>query len=176
MDFESYAAESRTALVRFAAVVTDDVHLAQDIVQEVLLRAQQMWVRIESMKHPEAYVRRMIVNEARSGWRRTKRVEPRSDIELGASSADHATTYERRDELRRQLLRLPTKQRAAVVMRYLEDLPDSEIAAALDCSPTTVRVHIYRALARMRVDLDAGSSSQPADGEAISPLPIPHTR
>lgn len=180
MDFEAYVAESRSTLVRFATVVTDDAHLAQDIVQEVLVRTQRKWHLIESMTYPEAYVRRMIVNEARSGWRRTKRVEPRSDIDTGASAADHSLTYERRDELRRRLLQLPPKQRAAIVMRYLEDLPDVEIAATLNCTVSTVRVHVHRALARMRVDAaDDPSRADPsrtdgADGVTPRSLPVPH--
>jgi RNA polymerase sigma-70 factor (sigma-E family) len=158
MDFESYAAGAGARLVRFATVVTDDVHLAQDIVQEVLLRAQQQWERIGSLEHTDAYVRRMVINEAKSGWRRKPAPEPRAEVDDDRAVPDHATTYERRDELRRRLLTLPYQQRAAVVMRYLEDLPDDQIAVALGCSTSTVRVHVHRALVRLRVDL---SSSLP---------------
>jgi RNA polymerase sigma-70 factor (sigma-E family) len=161
MNFESYAAGARRRLVRFATVITNDVHLAQDIVQEVLLRAAQRWDRIGSLDHPDAYVRRMIVNEAKSGWRRNAKLESRAEVGVDRAVPDHSATYERRDDLHRRLLQLPPRQRAAVVMRYLEDLSDDEIAVVLGCSTSTVRVHIHRALTRMRVDLSANPPLAP---------------
>lgn len=153
MDFESYVLDARTPLLRFAVVLTDDPELAQDVVQEVLLRAQQRWDTIRGLDHPHAYVRRMVVNEVISTHRRSSRVEARPDDELDVPTADPTDAVDRRDALLRRLGRLPVNQRAAVVMRYLEDMADDEIAAVLGCTAGTVRVHVHRALARLRVDL-----------------------
>jgi RNA polymerase sigma-70 factor (sigma-E family) len=153
VDFESYVLDARTPLLRFAVVLTDDPELSQDVVQEVLLRTQQRWDTIRGLDHPHAYVRRMVVNEVISAYRRSSRVEVRPDDELDVPTADPTDAVDRRDALLRRLGRLPVNQRAAVVMRYLEDLTDDEIAAVLGCTPGTVRVHVHRALARLRVDL-----------------------
>ena len=158
-DFESYARTARTRLLRFAVVVTDDRELAQDVVQDVLLRAQRNWERISRADHPHAYVRRMIVNEVTSWRRKWSRIEPRPDSALDRATDDPTDAVDRRDAILRDLARLPVKQRAAVVLRYLEDLPDDEIAVVLGCSPGTVRVHIHRALTKLRVDLAADVSA-----------------
>lgn len=153
MEFDSYARSARLPLLRFAVVLTDDPDLAQDLVHDVLLRAQQQWPRISGVEHPHAYVRRMLANEVVTWKRKWGRVEPHPDEVLEQPAPDHAETVERRDALLREIARLPIKQRAAVVMRYLEDMTDDEIAAALECSAATVRVHIHRALRRLRIDI-----------------------
>lgn len=157
MDFESYVRDSRTPLLRFAVVLTDDPELAQDVVQEVLLRAQQKWSTIGGLDYPHAYVRRMVVNEVISSRRRSARIEVRPDAELDSVTADPTEAVDRRDALLAELGRLPVNQRAAVVMRYLEDMSDTEIAYVLGCAPVTVRVHVHRALTRLRVDLGSAA-------------------
>lgn len=158
MDFESYVRGSRTSLLRFAVVLTDDPEHAQDVVQDVLLRAQQHWPRISGVEHPHAYVRRMVVNEVISSHRRLSRVEARPDLDLDTTAPDPTDAVDRRAALLQQLALLPVQQRAAVVMRYLEDMADADIAAALGCSVSTVRVHVHRALHRLRVDLGSGAA------------------
>ncbi|MFD0579988.1 sigma factor [Dactylosporangium darangshiense] len=71
MTFEEFVAARLGALVRYAAVVTWDAHLAEDIVQNVLVRAQARWAHIEELDAPERYVQRMVVNEFLS-WRRRR--------------------------------------------------------------------------------------------------------
>ena len=78
MTFEEFAATRLDAVVRFATVLTNDRGLAEDVVQEVLIRAHQRWAQIESLDQPEAYVRRMIVNEFYSWRRKWARIVPRS--------------------------------------------------------------------------------------------------
>lgn len=152
-DFESYARESRVPLLRFAVVLTDDPELAQDVVQDVLLRAQQNWSRIDGLDRPHAYVRRMVVNEVISWRRKWSRIEARPDTDLDGAVADPTDAVDRRDALLQELGRLPVKQRAAVAMRYLDDMTDADIGEVLGCSPGTVRVHVHRALTRLRVEL-----------------------
>ena len=151
MGFEEFVAERLDGLLRYATVLTNDPHLAQDIVQEVLLRAQQRWAKIAS---PPTYVRRMVTNEYLS-WRRraVRRMVPSSHDVLDALSppeADPATAYDERDAMLGLLATLPRKQRAAVVLRYYENYSDAEIAAALRCGTSTVRSQISRALATLR--------------------------
>ncbi|WP_329049950.1 SigE family RNA polymerase sigma factor [Amycolatopsis sp. NBC_01488] len=151
MRFEEFVAERLDGLLRYATVLTNDPHLAQDVVQDVLLRAQQRWDGIDS---PPTYVRRMITNEYLS-WRRraVRRMVPSShDVldALGPPEADPSAAYDERDAMLGLLETLPRKQRAAVVLRYYENYSDAEIAAVLRCGTSTVRSQISRALATLR--------------------------
>ncbi|EMD27738.1 SigE family RNA polymerase sigma factor [Amycolatopsis thailandensis] len=160
--FDEFVADRLDGLLRYATVLTDDPYLAQDIVQEVLLRAQQRWHRIES---PPTYVRRMVTNEYFS-WRRrlaVRRVVPSSPEVLDLVSppvSDHAVEYDERDAMLDRLAKLPRKQRAAIVLRYYENYSDEEIAAVLRCATSTVRSQISRALATLR-ETGQSSSVQP---------------
>nr|WP_239154068.1 SigE family RNA polymerase sigma factor [Amycolatopsis sp. FDAARGOS 1241] len=149
--FDEFVAERLDGLLRYATVLTDDPHLAQDIVQDVLLRAQERWAKIESAP---TYVRRMVTNEYLS-WRRRaiRRVVPSSHEVLDAISppeADLSTAYDERDEMLARLATLPRKQRAALVLRYYENYSDEEIAEVLRCGTSTVRSQISRALGTLR--------------------------
>ena len=151
MGFDEFVADRLDGLLRYATVLTDDPHLAQDIVQDVLLRAQQRWTKIEA---PATYVRRMVTNEYLS-WRRraVRRMIPSSHEmldALGPATADPATAYDERDAMLARLATLPRKQRAAIVLRYYENYTDDEIAAVLRCGASTVRSQISRALATLR--------------------------
>lgn len=151
MGFEEFVAERLDGLLRYATVLTNDPHLAQDIVQDVLLRAQQRWATIVA---PPTYVRRMVTNEYLS-WRRraVRRMVPSShDVldALGPPEADPSAAYDERDAMLGLLETLPRKQRAAVVLRYYESYSDEEIAAVLRCGTSTVRSQISRALAALR--------------------------
>jgi RNA polymerase sigma factor (sigma-70 family) len=93
----------------------------------------------------------MLANEVISWRRKWARLQARPYQVLDRLVADPTGEVDRRDALLRQLALLPGKQRAALVLRFYEDLSDSEIAEALGCSPATVRVHVHRALATLRV-------------------------
>ncbi len=151
MDFDTYARGARVPLLRFAVVLTDDPELAQDLVHDVLLKAQKSWSSVVAADYPHAYVRRMLVNQVISWRRKWGRVQPRPDRDLDRTVDDPTEVIDRRDELLRSLSRLPARQRAAIVMRYLEDMADDDIAETLGCSVSTVRVHIHRGLAALRV-------------------------
>jgi RNA polymerase sigma-70 factor (sigma-E family) len=152
MTFEEFAAARLPAVLKFAAVLTGDRGLAEDVVQEVLIRASARWQAIES---PEAYVRKMIVNEYLTWRRRSWRLVLSgrgSDID-GLATPDPAAGYAEREAMLAELTKLPRRQRAVVVLRYYEDLSDQEIADVLGCTPGTVRGHASRALAALRVEL-----------------------
>jgi len=152
--FDQFAADRIDRLLRFATALTCDPHLAQDVVQEVLVRVRHKWARIGPLPARDQYVRRMIINEYLS-WRRRKAARTVAAThstldELGTPSADHATAVTERDAIRRQIARLPRKQRAALMLRYYCDRDDAEIAELLGCSAGTVRSHISRALSTLR--------------------------
>lgn len=150
--FEEYVAAELAGLMRYATVLVGDPHLAQDIVQEVLIRARPRW---SDLRRPQTYLRKMIVNEHAS-WRRLRRnqdcvsVSDQSIDDRTAPVDDPSIAYVERDAMMQRLNRLPRKQRAALVLRYYEDRTDEEIAEILDCRPATVRSQIARALAALR--------------------------
>lgn len=156
--FEEFIATRLTDLLRHAAVLTGDRDLAQDIVQEVLARAQVKWRRITHADSPDAYVRRMIINEYLS-WRRSwasRNVHAVGERLAAIGDArrvgrDHAQDVVESDELWRRLATLPRKQRAVLVLRYYEQLDDAAIADLLDCAPVTVRSNASKALKSLRL-------------------------
>lgn len=161
MTFEDFASASLQRLLNFSTVLTNDRALGEDLVQEVLLRAHAQWEHIGNVDQPLAYVRRMLVNEFVSWRRKWSRIVTRSDVNELAESpdvADHATSYAERTALADDIARLPRKQRAVIILRYYEDLPDDEIANWLGCAPSTVRVHAFRALRTLRVAAGAPSN------------------
>lgn len=155
-DFDEWVTQRGAALLRFAYLVTRDHSRAEEAVQDALIAAYSRWTRICRVQDPEAYVRRSIVNADISRWRRFFRRETPSadtgttDTGTTATAPDHAVAQAEHDAVWALCATLPAKQRAAVVLRYYEDLPDAEIAVILDCSPATVRSQIHRALASLR--------------------------
>jgi RNA polymerase sigma-70 factor (sigma-E family) len=155
MRFEEFAAARLPAVLRFAGVLTGDRGLAEDVVQEVLIRAHKRWPQIRELDRPELYVRKMVVNEYLSWRRRSWRLIPggsAQDVD-DRHTPDHAFGHAERDALLGELGKLPRRQRAVLVLRYYEDLPDREIAEVLGCTPGTVRGYASRALAALRVEL-----------------------
>jgi RNA polymerase sigma-70 factor (sigma-E family) len=161
--FEEYVQQRGTALVRLAGLLVGQRQLAEDLVQEVLARAYVRWDRVVRAEHPDLYLRRMLVNAHNSWWRRrsyheTVGVPVREEATARALDAEVAE----RDAVWRLVLTLPRRQRAAVVLRYYEDLDDVAIAEILDCSPVTVRTHVMRALAALRERLAEQSATATA--------------
>src|SRR5215831_20630333 len=101
MTFEEFTADRLPGVLRFAAVLTGDRALAEDLAQEVLIRAHSRWRKIGSLDRPEYYVRKMILNEFLSWRRREWRLIPSgsaSDVDH-RSAPDHALGYTERDAL-----------------------------------------------------------------------------
>jgi RNA polymerase sigma-70 factor (sigma-E family) len=157
--FEQFALARLPSLLRYAVVLTGDRDLAQDVVQEVLARAQVRWKRISDADSPEAYVRRMVLNEYLS-WRRSwavRHIHAAGErlIELDDARGgvrDHADGVVEADALWHRLSALGRKQRAVLVLRYYEQLDDDAIADLLGCAPATVRSHASRALQILRLN------------------------
>jgi RNA polymerase sigma-70 factor (sigma-E family) len=142
---------SAPAGFRLAYLLTGDRALAEDLVQEAFLRFVG---RLQHLRDPEAfdgYLRRTIVNLSKDTFRR-RAVErsylKRRTAELREGRADRdVATYA---SMRTALLTLPQRQRAAIVLRYYEDLHESEIADLLRCRPATVRSLVARGLETLR--------------------------
>lgn len=152
MDFETYVTQSRRRLLRYAIVLTNDPGQAEDLLHDVLLRAGQRWARIGRLDDPHAYVRRMLTHQVVSWHRKWGRITTRPDAELDRPIVDPTGVVDRREALLRELSRLPVRQRAAIVLRYFEDLSDDQIGQVLGCGAGTVRIHIHRAMKRLRVE------------------------
>ena len=149
------------ALLRYAVAISGNWALAEDMVQEVLARAHGRWGHISRTEQPEAYLKKMIVNEYLSWRRRWSRGQPAESAPV-SDARDHPSRLAERDALRAELARLPRHQRVVLVLRYYEDLSDTEIAEIVGCSPATVRGHASRALAKLRVDAHAALTAPPA--------------
>jgi RNA polymerase sigma-70 factor (sigma-E family) len=149
VSFEEFVAARLPALLRYAVLLTGDRHLAEDLVQDVLIRAHPRWRRIVAGGPPDRYVQKMITN-AYLSWRRrwsTRRVELVEPPDRPAPDEDPAD----RDALWQRLAELPRQQRAVLVLRYYEGLSVGETADVLGCSTGTVRGYASRALATLRV-------------------------
>ncbi|WP_405428506.1 SigE family RNA polymerase sigma factor [Micromonospora sp. NBC_00617] len=155
MTYEEFADMRLAPLLRYAVMLTGDPHQAQDLVQETMVRVQLNWRRVVRADSPERYVRRMLTNQyvdwKRGSWMRRVLLRGEPDDSLPAS-VDHAQSAVDRDQIWTWLSRLPRRQRATLVLRYYEDLPDAEIADILGCAVGTVRSSISRALATLRTE------------------------
>ncbi|MGC4756738.1 SigE family RNA polymerase sigma factor [Micromonospora trifolii] len=155
MTYEEFADTRLAPLLRYAVMLTGEPHQAQDLVQETMVRVQLNWRRVARADSPERYVRRMLTNQyvdwRRGSWVRRVllRGEPDTSVPM---PTDHAQSAVDRDQVWSWLSRLPRRQRAALVLRYYEDLPDVEIADILGCAVGTVRSSISRALATLRAE------------------------
>ena len=152
--FEDFVQARSAALFRTALLLTSqDTAEAEDLLQLCLERAYRHWGKITRFgDDPERYARRILVNAAKDRWRRLGRRREHSLTVAGSAMAvpDRAAEVADRDILLRALAMLPQRQRTVLVLRYFDGLEDVEIAAALGCSPGTVRSHVSRGLARLR--------------------------
>lgn len=158
MTYEEFARARLTALARYALMLTGDRHSAEDLVQETMVRAQLNWRKVSRADSPERYVKRMMVNllvdwQRGSWW---KRVLVRADAGAGLRVPDASEGTAERDAVWQALARLPRQQRAALVLRYYEDLPDAEIAEVLGCTVGTARGYVSKALTALRARLTPG--------------------
>ena len=142
-------ADVSPALLRLALMLTGHVQEAEDLFQATFARACRHGDRIATMQAPTAYLRRVMVNEHTSR-RRVRRVETQPLEETLEPVAPQASGPCERDEAWRWLATLPRQQRAVLVLRFYEELPDEEIADLLGCGRATVRSHASHGLATLR--------------------------
>lgn len=148
-DFTRFVAERTPALLRVAHALTGDRHAAEDLVQNALAKAMLKWRQISDS--PEAYVRRILYHDHISGWRRRRRRPETVMAQLPEQpSEDRTDDAHLRMVMRKALLELPPRQRAVIVLRYLDDRSEREVAEILGCREGTVASQASRALAKLR--------------------------
>lgn len=156
-DWATVATAVAPGLLRLAVMLTGSREDAEDLLQTTFLRAQRHSHRIVGMSVPAAYLRRIMLNEhVSSGRRRRLQTVPLTE----ARGADTAAPAESEQHVWGWLATLPRQQRAVLVLRYYEDLPDGEIATLVGCSPATVRSHASRGLAALRTVLTAAKEER----------------
>lgn len=152
-DFAAFVAARQRRLVRFAYLLTGDPHRAEDLVQSALLKVYRRWTSITTS--PDAYVRMAIINEHNSWWRRPGHRNEVTSSDLITYANPVARPDEHADhDLRAKIAALPKQQRAAIVLRYYEDLTEAQTAEILGCSIGTVKSHTSRALKHLRVTME----------------------
>jgi RNA polymerase sigma-70 factor (sigma-E family) len=147
--FAEFVAACSPRLLRTAYLLTHDRGQAEDLLQTALTKTWLAWPRI--VGDPEPYVRRVLATTYVSWWRlRSHHEKPTADVLDGPALS--AAPSDERVDLWAALGRLPRRQRAVVVLRFWEDLPEAAVAAALGCSVGTVKSQASKALAKLRID------------------------
>ena len=151
--FDQWASTAGPELTRFAVATIGNRHDASDAVQDAMVAVYPRWRRLSDPGAADAYARRVIVNHRITWWRRIGRRESLVDgPEIGAGGPAPGDAGD--VVFAHRLLRsLPRQQRAAVVLRFLDDLSFAEIAEILGCPESTARSHVHRALSRLREQL-----------------------
>jgi RNA polymerase sigma-70 factor (sigma-E family) len=149
--FEELVGTARPTLLRAAHSVTGRHEDAEDAVQSSLLKAMRAWQRVANQERwrQQAYVRQIVVNTCRSGWRKWGSRVAIGDVPETVN-APETDTIDDREMLRQALARLPARQREVLMLRYYEDLTEAEIAKKLGCAPGTVKSSAARALRALR--------------------------
>jgi RNA polymerase sigma-70 factor (sigma-E family) len=158
--FDAFVAARGDMLLRHAYVLCGDRHLAEDLLQDALIKTHRHWRRVSQVDQPEAYVRRILLNGYLSGRRRRSASEVPTADHPPSGVDDHAAAHAERGAMWQLLAGLPRQQRAAVVLRFYEDLDDHVIGIALGCSASTARKHVSLALHKLRHQLEPDA---PAD-------------
>jgi RNA polymerase sigma-70 factor (sigma-E family) len=161
--------ETRSAaLFRTAYLVVGDHQLAQDLLQEALVKAYVAWPRLRDTSRAEAYVRRTIVTTAIS-WRRRRSFHERPVEAVPDDGEDDETDrLAARDALWDELRRLPPRQRATLVLRYYEDLSEADTAELMGCSVGTVKSQVAAGLGKLRARLGPEAGALLPEGEAMT--------
>jgi RNA polymerase sigma-70 factor (sigma-E family) len=155
-DFEEFARAQLPGLLRYSVMLTGDRELAADLVQDVLVKIYRRWSRVCAADRPDRYAMRMVTNQFLT-WRRSRaaRTITLASLPDDQSGEHFETIHAMRDDMWRRLATLPKRQRAVLVLRYYQQLTDAEIADVLGCTTVTVRGYAHRALASLRVNLNA---------------------
>ena len=157
--FAAFVREYTPALLRTAYLLTGSGSAAEELVQDVLVRLYPKWDRVEEADAPLAYVRRSLANAYVNHQRRAARREfAYADVPERIDERDAVGQLADRDELWNRLAVLPERQRAAIVLRFYEDLSDDDTALALGCRVGTVRSLISRGLATLRVAMNTDTA------------------
>ncbi|HEX4470571.1 MAG TPA: SigE family RNA polymerase sigma factor [Nocardioides sp.] len=174
--FAEFAASRARALHRAAYLMVGDDLLAQDLVQEALVKTYVAWPRLRDPRNAEAYCRKAITTTAiswfrRKGWHNERPTEFLPD-DLSRRSSGLESSVADQDAVWRALLTIPPRQRAALVLRYYEDLTEAQTADAMGCAVGTVKSQVSAGLAKLRDrlgdDVELLSPDESASEEAMT--------
>jgi len=149
--FAAFADRRARHHLRTAVLLTGDWHAAEDLVQTCLVKLYRVWGRLDTAVDPDSYLRRTMINTYRSWWRvRWRREVPVAAVLDHAIEVDGQDRHALAETVRRALGTLPARQRAALVLRFFEDLPEAQVADLLGCSVGSVKTHTSRGIRRLR--------------------------
>jgi RNA polymerase sigma-70 factor (sigma-E family) len=143
------------SLVRYATLLCGDAVEAEELVQSALVRVALRWPFVRDKDNPDGYVKRAIVHGQINRWRGIGRHETVVPEPPDVAVADRSTALAEQDAIRRALATLPPRQRAVLVLRYLDDHSEQETAVVLGCSVGTVKSQTHKALAKLRESVRA---------------------
>ncbi|MGW1780423.1 SigE family RNA polymerase sigma factor [Streptomyces sp. NPDC002143] len=155
-EFQAFVVGRWPRLMRTAFLLTGEQHAAEDLVQSTLEQVYVAWHRVGAADEPEAYVRRVMINAHARKYRRKLRelLAPRDDgsgpAHEVADTGDLIARADDRHTLLKALAALPPRQREAVVLRYWEDLTETQTAEAMGCSVGTVKSNAAKGIAKLR--------------------------
>ena len=145
-EYTAWVTGCQHQLLRSAYLVTGDLHRAEDLVQDALVKVALRWTRLRD-GNPTAYARTIMMNQNVSWWRRRRREVLTDDVR---DAGDRPVETEDQLVVRRALGRLTERQRRVLVLRHFDDLTERETAAVLGVSIGTVKSQNAAALARLR--------------------------
>ncbi|TWD73352.1 RNA polymerase sigma-70 factor (sigma-E family) [Kribbella amoyensis] len=149
-EFAEFVTGRFSALQRFGYLLTGNWHSAEDLVQASLAKVWFHRKGLRSTGALESYTRTVMVNTSTQWWRRKWKGETPTESLPEPAAPSEFGTVDDRDRLLRALDTLPRRTRAALVLRFFEDLPDAETARIMGCSVGTVKSTISRGLAKLR--------------------------
>jgi RNA polymerase sigma-70 factor (sigma-E family) len=164
-EYVEYVTARLPALRRFAFLLSGDEHRADDLVQQTITKLYERWRRARTVDNLDQYVRTMLLrvflDEKRRPWSRRVAVVG----EVPERSAPAGPDVEQRAVLRAALARVPPRQQAVLVLRFLCDLPVDEVAQLLGCSAGNVKSQTHHGLAKLRRQLGEPGLTALARGE-----------
>jgi len=173
-EFDRFVTETTPGLLRDGYLLTWNLCEAEDLVQETFFRTAKRWPDVRTMEFPAAYARRILFNLAIRENERHSKLNPELNgtVELDATADERfearILSIDTRTDLESALSRLPVRQRAVIVLRYYEDLSESQIAEMLEWPVGTVKSTSSRALDELRKTFsDSVNSPSAASPEAV---------
>lgn len=156
LSFDDWATDAGPGLLRFAVVVSGSPHAAADIVQDALIAVYPRWSKLSAAGTVDAYARRVIMNRQISWWRKWGRRErPTESLDLYAAVEDQEPPRTPDVAIASEVLAtLPARHRAAIMLRFYDDLAYAEMAEILGCTESTARSYVHRALVKLRLRLE----------------------
>jgi RNA polymerase sigma-70 factor (sigma-E family) len=153
--YTAFVEEAWRRHMGLAILLTHDQGQAEELLQDSLVKVYQRWRRLSRHDDLHAYLRRVLINGQTSVWRRRRREDLVPQIPETACASPAGYDYSETELVAAALWVLPPRQRAVVILRHYEDLPEREVARILGCTLGTVKSQHAKAIAKLRVLLDS---------------------